>query len=129
MKNTFDLYRCSPLLWAGLEYEDALHFRIEKAEEAKKYYRIKKDIDKYQDSEDAIEWNRKFLEEIKQEREKMKPQIEIVPDKIKNETRVLIWEGTTIVVNTLYKEMIEPTKENKEKMLNKYIYELTKDGM
>lgn len=84
MKNTFDLYRCSPLLWAGLEYEDALDFRIEKAAQAKIYYReearkvMSKDdkeytklVDLYADSDDAIKWNRKFIEEIEEERRKI----------------------------------------------------------
>lgn len=81
---TFELYRCSPLLWAGLEYEDALKFRIEKALEAKIYYRIEakklNNIDEknfkylvkcYENSDEAVEWNRKFLQEIENEREKI----------------------------------------------------------
>ncbi len=81
-KNTFDLYRCSALLWAGLEYEDALRFRIEKAKEAMTFYRESaQPLDKmseeylsiekkYLDSEDAVKWNRTFLDEIINERKR-----------------------------------------------------------
>ena len=85
MKTTFNLYRCSSLLWAGLEYEDALHFRIEMAEKAKDYYRTqsrkydnkwtKENHDErlklsklYSDSQDAVDWNRIFIDEIEEER-------------------------------------------------------------
>lgn len=88
-KKTFDLYRCSPLLWAGLEFEDALHFRIEKALKAKDYYRIlgtkvlymngwtygwvyEDIVQQYTDSVNAVEWNREFLEEIEEERKNAK---------------------------------------------------------
>ena len=83
-KITFDLYLCSPLLWAGLEYEDALEFRIEKARLAMAHYKRKAEgvmqdhvaykafVDKYNDSDDAVKWNRDFLEEIIRERERIK---------------------------------------------------------
>ena len=75
-KNTFDLYRCSPLLWANLKYKEALVFRIEKANNAMNYYRslatiADKSTDKYKDymkkyidSEKAKDWNKDFLQEI-----------------------------------------------------------------
>jgi len=83
-KNTFDLYRCSALEWAKLDYEDALHFRIDKAKKAMTYYRrvstlmpkmsdgYKSMQNKYLDSEDAREWNKGFVEEIENERKKLK---------------------------------------------------------
>ena len=87
MKKTNRLYRCSTLEWANLPYEEALHFRIAKAEEAKDYYREQsaqysdvwstKNHTKmgvlsrlYTDSQDAIDWNRKFINEIEEERKK-----------------------------------------------------------
>lgn len=83
---TFDLYRCSPLQWSNLPYEDALHCRIDAATAAKDYYReASREFSKvwshenhealnelsalYVASDDAIKWNRRFLEEIRQERE------------------------------------------------------------
>ena len=39
MKNTFDLYRCSPEEWAHLPWKHALEVRISKATQAKAYYR------------------------------------------------------------------------------------------
>ena len=86
MKTTFDLYRCSALLWAGLEYEDALHFRAEKAQKAMKFYRLEankiknkmnnsqytKLVKQYQDAEEALDWNRIFINEIKIERNKLR---------------------------------------------------------
>lgn len=86
MTKTWDLYRCSPLLWAGLEYEDALEFRIEKAEEAKLYYKtegrkyhwlndseiFKSYTDKYLKSQKAVDFNRELLDEINEERREVK---------------------------------------------------------
>ena len=89
MKTTFELYRCSSLLWAKLEYEDALHFRMKKAREAKEYYRIlggrvhkaigwmygldyEDIVQKYRDSEDAAEWNQIFINEIEKDRHEIK---------------------------------------------------------
>ena len=83
-KTTFDLYRCSALLWAGLEYEDALAFKKEKALEAKKYYQMKaskmsmiefpdthnKYKKLYDASDDAAKWNQHFIDEIKKEKRK-----------------------------------------------------------
>lgn len=40
MKNTFDLYRCDSSEWSDLRWKDALKVRIEKATEAKDYYRV-----------------------------------------------------------------------------------------
>lgn len=82
MTKTWLLYRCSPLLWAGLEYEDALSFRIDKAREAMNFYREesknfhwlddsgkdKENTQRYVASEKAMEFNRDLLEEIKEER-------------------------------------------------------------
>ena len=79
---TFDLYRCSALVWARLPYEEALNFRIIKANIAMLYYRqeakknIKNDIkyqyfiNKYTTSQEAKQWNEEFLEEIIEERKK-----------------------------------------------------------
>ncbi len=83
-KSTYALYRCSPLLWAGLKYEDALEFRIEKARLAMTYYKheaekvmqdsdkYKEFVDKFMDSDNAKKWNESFLEEIIIERERIK---------------------------------------------------------
>lgn len=80
---TFDLYRCSALVWARLPYEIALNYRILMAKEAMLYYRKKatkhlnkndkkyqKFVKKYEDSEDAKNWNQKLLKEIHNERQK-----------------------------------------------------------
>lgn len=85
MKNTFDLYRCSSMLWAKLPYEDALQLRKEKAKEAMDYYRIKataitnkRNSEKYiklvklfAESEDAMRWNEVFIDEIITERRRL----------------------------------------------------------
>ncbi len=77
-KETHKLYRCSPLKWANMLYVDALQFRMHMAKEAMRYYEeLASEIDdkinseRYQeliklhdDSEDAYEWNEKFLLEI-----------------------------------------------------------------
>lgn len=82
MTKTWLLYRCSPLLWAGLEYEDALSFRTEKAREAMSFYREaskklhwlfdmkedKENTDRYMASEKAMIFNMTLLEEIEEER-------------------------------------------------------------
>ncbi len=84
-KKTWNLYRCKALLWAKLEYEDALRFRKEKALQAKEYYRIlggrikkyngwtygwtyENTIKMYNDSCDAADWNQQFIDEIEEER-------------------------------------------------------------
>lgn len=74
MKNTFDLYRCHQLEWKNLKYVDALKFRVDKASEAMNYYRglaKSEDINEYIkykkmyiNSEDAMNFNRKLLEEL-----------------------------------------------------------------
>lgn len=86
MKTTYSLYRCSPLLWADLEYEAALEFRIAMAREAMGYYRkesrkisskwtharhekLERLTVLYTASEDAVKWNQIFLDEITKERE------------------------------------------------------------
>lgn len=82
MTKTWLLYRCSPLFWAGLEYEDALSFRVKKAREAMDFYREesknfhwindsekdKENTKRYMASEKAMEFNRTLLEEIEEER-------------------------------------------------------------
>ena len=72
MKCTFDLYRCSATEWSKLPYLEALHFRVIKAREAMSHYRLVRpvtddSIAKYNDSEDAVKWNIKFIEEIKKD--------------------------------------------------------------
>ena len=83
-KSTYALYRCSPLLWANLKYEDALEFRIEKARLAMAHYKCKAEkvmqnfdkhkefVDKFMDSDNAKKWNENFLEEIIIERKRIK---------------------------------------------------------
>ena len=83
-KKTYDLYLCSPLLWAGLKYEEALEFRMKKARLAMMHYKrqaegVMQDKDKYRayilkynDSHDAFDWNRAFLDEIIMERKRIK---------------------------------------------------------
>ena len=80
-KNTWDLYRCHAIMWADLPYKKALLFRIECAKQAMLYYKALADeidgkfeteefldlVDKFTDSSDAVEWNRKFYEEVKDE--------------------------------------------------------------
>lgn len=54
--------------------------------------------------------------------------VEIIPDPIKSETRVLIWEGLVIVDNTILEGILEPTVKSKAEIERKYIAELTKDN-
>ena len=78
-KNTEDLYREKAIMWADLPYRYALEFRIECAKDAMKYYRVNgreelaengrtdfydEMIEKFQDSEKAVGFNRKLLEEL-----------------------------------------------------------------
>lgn len=84
MKDTFKLYRCSPLRWADLLYEEALTTRRDQAKKAMNYYRKKASkiqykmsnkkydllVDCYKNSDEARKWNQIFLDEIKKKREK-----------------------------------------------------------
>ena len=78
MKSTEILYRCKPVTWSNLPYEEALGFRVQKAIEAMDYYRERSNsmnklsdayaemIAKYTDSKNARDWNKKLIEEIKE---------------------------------------------------------------
>ena len=84
MKTTFELYRCSPLEWNTLPYEDALEYRALKAKEAMAYYKTQAESvsNKFSEnynkhlklrigSENALKWNKRFLEEIKIEKDRI----------------------------------------------------------
>ena len=76
-KQTFVLYRAHADEWANLGYKEALIKRRDLAEAAKKYYKAQADNmekftyqyemvrQRYEDSDDAIKWNQKDLDEIK----------------------------------------------------------------
>ncbi len=78
MKKTRDLYRCKASLWADMPYRNALALRILKAEDAMKYYKGMTDripnkfgsdeylnlVEKFKDSEEARDWNIRFLDEL-----------------------------------------------------------------
>ena len=76
-KLTVDLYRCNAEEWADLSYRDALQIKIEKAGDAKLYYKSLAEavdikfgreydeiVHKYVASDEAMMFNKYMLNEI-----------------------------------------------------------------
>ncbi len=118
-KETFVLYRAHADEWANLGYKEALIKRKDLAKAAKLYYKTQADNmekftyqyemvrQKYEDSDNAIKWNQKDLDEI-ENKEKMSL-LRRIFNQLKWEQKILSWKKMWFK-NGCYKKEITSKK-------------------